>query len=79
MKKYLKKLENEFIITKELRIFICTWNMNAEKPDKMRNDFKIMWDFKGKDGDNPIPDVVVIGFQELVDLDYKNTVLSEKN
>ena len=62
MRKYLKKLENEFIITKELRIFICTWNMNAEKPDKMKNDFNIMWDFKGKEGDNPIPDVVVIGF-----------------
>ena len=53
-------------------IFFCTWNCNAEHPDKCSKEFRSIFDFEKKDA----PDLVVIGFQELVDLDFKNTALT---
>ncbi len=47
--------------------------MNAELPEKCHN-FREIFDFGKKDA----PDLVVIGFQELVDLDFKNTALTKQ-
>lgn len=69
----LKKLEHRFMTKEQTTLFFCTWNMNAELPEKCHN-FREIFDFGKKDA----PDLVVIGFQELVDLDFKNTALTKQ-
>ena len=66
----LRNREKEFTQYDQFSIFFCTWNLGANSPAGF--NFRDLFNFEG----NKIPDMVVIGFQEMVDLNAKNVVVS---
>ena len=70
----LKRLEGEFVDIKKYTIYLATWNINAEKPKTVPN-FIDIFDFSP----HGHPDIVVVGFEELVKLNSQNIMLTEKN
>ncbi|XP_065185036.1 inositol polyphosphate 5-phosphatase OCRL-like [Sycon ciliatum] len=62
--------EADYTKTQHLRVFCGTWNVNGKAPPASLRDFLLV--------DDPLPDVFVIGFQEL-DLRAEVLVLNETN
>lgn len=71
----LKARENEYSSFSEVSIMIVTWNVDGFEPGKA-TDF-------GKDllnvGDNRVPDLLVMGLQEIVDLKSIKNVMVPSN
>jgi hypothetical protein len=72
----LAKRDADFCTYRSLRLLLCTWNVDAAKPAELAADV-IGTDFlpevlRSVDA----PDVVVFGFQELVDLEDKKLTAS---
>ncbi|EWC44995.1 hypothetical protein DRE_06275 [Drechslerella stenobrocha 248] len=68
----MQKRDIEFCDFRQLKTLICTWNAGASKPIDLRNhrgdDQYIASVLSSCEGD---PDIIVFGFQELVDLENK--------
>lgn len=65
----LRKQEDKYCIYRETRILICTWNIGACKPDSFdKYDEDKVHEWLGSIDD---PDFIVIGLQEMVDLESK--------
>lgn len=62
----------EFCTFREIRAVIVTWNAGASTPGSVRNS-KFIED--AIHPDNP-PEILVFGFQELVDLENKKITAS---
>lgn len=65
----LKNREKDFSQFSELKIFIGSWNVGGFHPNLNFDFKKDFFDF-----DNESPDLIVIGLQEIVDLNAKNVV-----
>ncbi|KAJ3098505.1 hypothetical protein HDU97_003961 [Phlyctochytrium planicorne] len=70
---YMRKCEEEFVGYRSVRLFVGSWNIDANKPESLdlrpQSEHTILqWFLKLKD--NP-PEIIVINFQELVDLESK--------
>ena len=66
--------ESEYTNTSDVSIFISTWNMGGYEPEK---DFKLnnLFDFEGA----AAPDIIVVGFQEFVELNAKNMMSADQS
>ncbi|KAF3927256.1 Synaptojanin-1 [Dactylellina cionopaga] len=68
----MQKRDTEFCDFRQVKTLICTWNAGASKPSDLRsyrdNDKYIANVLSTCEGD---PDIIVFGFQELVDLENK--------
>ncbi|KAF3926722.1 Synaptojanin-2 [Orbilia brochopaga] len=68
----MQKRDVEFCDFRQLKTLICTWNAGASKPQDLRShrgdDQYIASVLSSCEGD---PDIIVFGFQELVDLENK--------
>ncbi|KAJ3327372.1 hypothetical protein HDU76_011920 [Blyttiomyces sp. JEL0837] len=70
---YVKEREAEFCTHREIRMFVGSWNLDANKPEAMdgrRKEDQVLQQWFSKLKSIP-PEILVIGFQELVDLESK--------
>lgn len=66
--------QDEFTQYKQGRVFIGTWNVNAKGKDESLSSWLCAdWAQHGP------PDVVVVGFQEMVDLNAVNVAVENKS
>ncbi|KAI5780779.1 Endonuclease/exonuclease/phosphatase, partial [Geopyxis carbonaria] len=67
----MQKRDMEFCSFREIKALVCTWNAGASKPQDLlnRDSDKIFLEEVLESGNSP--DIIVFGFQELVDLEDK--------
>jgi hypothetical protein len=67
----MQERDGEFCDFREVTSLVMTWNAGAVKPTALRgSDAGLFQDVLGTHADDP-PDILVFGFQELVDLEDK--------
>ncbi|KAI9497417.1 Endonuclease/exonuclease/phosphatase [Zychaea mexicana] len=67
----MEKFRADYSVEQDTRILICSWNIDANKPEKLPyNDDQLVraWLSGMRD---PDPDIIVVGIQEIVDLESK--------
>ncbi|CAZ86314.1 unnamed protein product [Tuber melanosporum] len=71
LEKEMQQHDVEFCSFREIKALICTWNAGANKPQDLltREDDKVF--LENVLGSVDSPDIIVFGFQELVDLEDK--------
>jgi hypothetical protein len=73
----MQRRDTEFCDFRELTALVCTWNAGASKPNDLNSyskDNKFMQNvFETANS----PDIIVFGFQELVDLENKKVTASK--
>lgn len=72
----MQKHDVEFCNFREVKALICTWNAGASKPQDLltREDDKVFLENVLASMDSP--DIIVFGFQELVDLESRKVTAS---
>ena len=72
--KQIRARQDEFTQYKQGRIFVGTWNVNAKGKDENLSSWLCAdWHQYGP------PDIVVVGFQEMVDLNAVNVAVENKS
>mmetsp|Transcript_12566 Transcript_12566/g.24530 ORF Transcript_12566/g.24530 Transcript_12566/m.24530 type:complete len:787 (+) Transcript_12566:2-2362(+) len=72
--KQIRARQDEFTQYKQGRIFVGTWNVNAKGKDESLDSWLCAdWEQNGA------PDIVVVGFQEMVDLNAVNVAVENKS
>jgi len=72
--KQIRARQDEFTQYKQGRVFVGTWNVNAKgKDESLASWLCADWHSHGP------PDVVVVGFQEMVDLNAVNVAVENKS
>jgi len=76
----MEKREAEYCTFRDLNIVLCTWNIGASKPSDLARGNPPEQNFlenvlRSMDS----PDLIVFGFQELVDLENKRLTASTSN
>ena len=67
----MEKFRADYSIERDSRILICSWNIDANKPEKLPyNDDQLVREWRSGMRD-PEPDIIVVGIQEIVDLESK--------
>jgi len=69
--KAVKQREREFASYEEISLFVVSWNLGGFNPTNSF-DMTHMFNFE----DNPAPDVIVVAFQEYIELSTKNIMSS---
>lgn len=65
----MQMYQGDFCQERDTRILICSWNIDANKPEKLTaSDDKLVRDWLRGMQD---PDIIVVGIQEIVDLESK--------
>ncbi|RUS17772.1 hypothetical protein BC937DRAFT_89508 [Endogone sp. FLAS-F59071] len=66
----MRKHESEYCTYRDVRMLVCSWNIDACKPDGLepREDLRYLREWLGSMED---PDILAIGIQEIVDLESK--------
>lgn len=71
----LKQREDEFTEIKNIKIQIGSWNLGGVRPYESVDLAPWLHSFET----NFIPDIVVIGFQEIITLSAKSIIISSNN
>lgn len=72
--KQIRARQDEFTQYKQGRVFVGTWNVNAKgKDESLASWLCADWHKHGP------PDIVVVGFQEMVDLNAVNVAVENKS
>ncbi|KAI7859954.1 Endonuclease/exonuclease/phosphatase [Circinella umbellata] len=67
----MEKFRADYSVEQDARILICSWNIDANKPEKLpHNDDQLVREWLSGMRD-PDPDIIVVGIQEIVDLESK--------
>jgi inositol polyphosphate 5-phosphatase INPP5B/F len=69
---WLRRREAEFTVVQPFRTFVCTWNVNGKVPTESFDP----WLTGGMRGWDVLPDLWVVGLQEMVDLSATSVALS---
>ena len=67
----------EYCQFREARVLVMTWNAGASTPGSLKRDDRDHNFFRELLQDSESPDVLVFGFQELIDLEDKKLTASE--
>src|SRR5271170_3909530 len=73
----MQKRETEYCSFRDINVVLCTWNVGASRPSDLRRGNSPEQKFLEnvlKSMDNP--DIIVFGFQELIDLENKKLTAS---
>jgi len=70
--KAIKSREAEFCNFYPAKVLVCSWNVNATKPQDIPENELIIW-FSQSD----TPDIIAVGLQEIIDLESKTKNASE--
>lgn len=74
--KQIQNRQDEFTQYKQARLFLGTWNVNAKGKEESLEDWLTSdW---GSNGEHA-PDIVCVGFQEIVDLNAVNVAIEGKS
>lgn len=73
----LLERESEFCSYRELTVLSCSWNIDASKPEQLTGTTDNAGFLTSVLTSEDSPDVIVFGFQELIDLDDKKLQASE--
>ncbi|KAG8702323.1 hypothetical protein FRC09_004804, partial [Ceratobasidium sp. 395] len=67
----MQKREQQYSTYRDIKVLVCTWNIDSQKPDSLgASDYnRNFLDNMLKSGDRP--DIIVFGFQEVIDLENK--------
>lgn len=75
----MQKREAEYCSFRNLNIALCTWNAGASKPSDLGRGNPPEHDFlENVFHSIDSPDIIVFGFQELVDLEDKKLTASKR-
>lgn len=74
--KQIRARQDEFTQYRTARIFLGSWNVNAKGKEESLDEF-LLKDF-GPNQETP-PDIVAVGFQEMVDLNAVNVTVETKS
>lgn len=65
----MQKRSKEYCTYEDKSVMICSWNIDANKPEKIiGEDHTAVREWLGNMED---PDIIVVGIQEIVDLESK--------
>ena len=69
--------EADYCAFRPLSVLVCSWNLSAQRPAALTgpDNAGFLAEVLGSTGDTT-PDVIVFGFQEIIDLDNKKTTAS---
>lgn len=71
----MKLLQRDYCEYRDARVMICSWNIDARKPDMFSpSDNEKIREWLGGMDD---PDIIVVGIQEIVDLESKKQTASK--
>lgn len=76
VKQQLRLRQNAYTVLRKTRIATGTWNVNAKKPLAPSESAQLVQWLQGSDSDGTLPDIVALGFQEVVDLNAVNVVVN---
>lgn len=72
----MQSQEASFCELQSIKALVMTWNAGATTPYHLQHSDQDAAFFKSLIQESDCPDVIVFGFQELVDLEDKKTVTS---
>lgn len=73
----VQKREAEFSTFRDLNILICSWNTDAQKPEALTGSAENVNFLENVLHSVDSPDILVFGFQELIDLESRSLTASE--
>jgi hypothetical protein len=73
----MQSQEDRFCDFEQIKTLVMTWNAGAATPHSLRYAEKDRSFFSDLLKESDLPDIVVFGFQELVDLEDKKTTASK--
>jgi hypothetical protein len=72
--------EKEFSTFRPLNVLICTWNVDAARPDALSSGGADNIDFLSQClGSVDRPDIICFGFQEMIDLNDRKLTASKSS
>lgn len=69
--------ELEYCDFRNVKVLICSWNIDASKPAELESCSDGIQFLKKLFESTKSPDIIVIGFQEIIDLESKKMTASE--
>lgn len=72
----MQSQEADFCELKPIKTLVMTWNAGASTPSHLRQSSQDAAFFRDLFQSSDSPDILVFGFQELVDLEDKRTTAS---
>jgi hypothetical protein len=72
----MQKREREYSTYREVKALICTWNIDSAKPDTLSGNRDNTTFLENVLGSVDSPDIIVFGFQEVIDLENKKLTAS---
>ncbi|GES90435.1 DNase I-like protein [Rhizophagus clarus] len=63
--------EREYCDSRNVKVLICSWNIDASKPVDLENSTDSRQFLKELFKSTESPDIIVVGFQEIIDLESK--------
>lgn len=67
----MRKRHDEFCTFRNINITVCTWNAGASRPNDLNSSTDDFSFFEKVFESSNLPEIIVFGFQELVDLENK--------
>lgn len=75
----MQRRERQYSTYREVKVLICTWNIDSAKPDTLAASVGNRENAKFLDnvlGSVDSPDIIIFGFQEVIDLENKKLTAS---
>jgi hypothetical protein len=73
----MQKRSKEYCTYEDKTVMICSWNIDANKPEKLTPEDNTA--VHGWLGNMEDPDIIVVGIQEIVDLESKKQTARKYN
>ena len=73
----IQKREADFSTFRDVNILMCSWNIDAQKPEALTGSVENVNFLENVLHSVDSPDIIVFGFQELIDLENRSLTASE--
>lgn len=73
----VQKREVEFSTFRDVNVLICSWNIDAQKPEALTGSAENVNFLENVLHSVDAPDIIVFGFQELIDLENRSLTASK--
>lgn len=73
----MQKRERQYSTYRDVKVLICTWNIDSAKPDTLSGNRDNITFLDQVLGSVDSPDIIVFGFQEVIDLESKKLTASK--
>lgn len=69
--------EHEYCDFRNVKVLMCSWNIDASKPAELESSSDGRKFLEKLFESTKSPDIIVVGFQEMIDLESKKMTASE--